>query len=112
MKKETIKKFLIYSCKILLLVIAISLLIFAFLSGAENSGALKNMPNALPWVILLIFVLVAFRWQIAGGILVIFFGIFTIIFFGAIEFLWILFLISLPIVILGSILALAGASDR
>jgi len=103
--KEKIKVFLVIFCKSLLLVLAIGLLIFALMSGAEGSGSLKNVPNALPWAILLVFVAIAFRWQILGGILIILFGIFTIIFFSALQFIWILFLISLPIILSGFILA-------
>ena len=102
------KLFLDYFAKVLLLILAIGLFIFALLSGAENSGFLKNIPNALPWAVLLIFICIAFRWQILGGILVVLFGIFTILFFSALEFLWILFIISLPIIILGSVLTFCG----
>ena len=83
MDKQKTKLYLAYFAKSLLLVLAIGWLIFALLSGAENSGALKNFPNALPWAVLLVFVCVAFRWQILGGILVILFGLFTVIFFSA-----------------------------
>jgi len=106
MDKQKICMYLAYFAKSLLLVLAVGWLIFALLSGAENSGLFKNIPNALPWIVLLIFVCIAFRWQILGGILIIFFGIFTIIFFSAIQFIWILFLISLPLMILGAILSL------
>jgi hypothetical protein len=106
MDKQKIYMYLAYFAKTLLLVLAVGWLIFALLSGAENSGFLKNIPNALPWIVLLIFVCIAFRWQILGGILVIIFGVFTIVFFSAIQFIWILFLISLPLIILGAILSL------
>jgi hypothetical protein len=106
MDKQKICMYLAYFAKSLLLVLAVGWLIFALLSGAENSGFLKNIPNALPWIVLLIFVCIAFRWQILGGILVIIFGVFTIVFFSAIQFIWILFLISLPLIILGAILSL------
>lgn len=104
MDKQKVGTYLAYFAKSLLLVLAIGWLIFALLSGAENSGVLKNIPNALPWAILLVFVCIAFRWQILGGILIILFGLFTVVFFSALEFLWILFLISLPLIALGAIL--------
>jgi len=104
MDKQKVCTYLAYFAKSLLLVLAIGWLIFALLSGAENSGVLKNIPNALPWAILLVFVCIAFRWQILGGILIILFGLFTVVFFSALEFLWILFLISLPLIALGAIL--------
>jgi len=99
---------IIHFSKILLLVIAVWWVVFALLSGAENSGFFKNIPNALPWIVLLAFVCIAFRWQILGGILVILFGVFTILFFSALEFFWILFLISLPLILLGFVLTLTS----
>jgi hypothetical protein len=106
MSKEKTKLYLINSCKVLLLVMAISLFVFALMSGAGHSGILRNIPNSLPWILLIILACLTFRWQILGGVLVILFGIFTILFFSALEFLWILFIISLPLIILGSILVL------
>jgi hypothetical protein len=106
MDKQKIKVYLCYFAKIFLLVMATFWLIFALLSGAESSGFLKNIPNALPWIILFIFACITFRWQILGGILIILFGVFTVIFFSALEFIWILFIISLPLIVFGSLLAL------
>jgi hypothetical protein len=106
MEKEKIKSYLIYFCKVLLLVMAISFFVFALMSGSANGGVLRNIPNSLPWILLIIFSIIAFRWQILGGVLIILFGIFTILFFGALEFLWILFVISLPLIVLGLILTL------
>jgi fatty acid desaturase len=112
MKKQKIKSYLADFCRILLPVMAMGLIVVSLMSGSENSGILKNTPNALPWILLLVFALIAFRWQILGGILVVLFGIFTIFFFGAVEFLWILFVISLPLIAIGLILTLSGFSKR
>jgi len=103
--EENLKKYLINFCKIFLLGMSVAFLAFALMSGAEDVGFWKNLPNGLPWMILLAFVLVAFWKQVLGGVLIILFGVFTIIFFGALQFLWILFLISLPLIILGAMLA-------
>jgi len=100
------KQKIAYFAKILLLVIAIVWLVFALLSGAEGSGTFKNIPNALPWIILFVFACIAFRWQILGGILIVLFGIFTIFFFGFIEVIWLLLIISLPIIVLGAVISL------
>jgi hypothetical protein len=105
MQQKT-KKYISNFCKILLLIIAVCLSAFALMSGAEDAGFWKNIPNGLPWIILLIFILIAFWRQVLGGILIILFGIFTIIFFSALQSLWILFLISLPLIVLGGILSL------
>ena len=104
--QEKTKKYLAYFVKSLLLVMAVGLSGFALLSGAEDAGFWKNIPNGLPWIILLAFVLITFWKQVLGGILIILFGIFTIIFFSALQFIWILFLISLPLIVLGSLLVL------
>ena len=57
-----------------LLIIGVLIFIFALLSGAESQGGgvmgiIKNSPNALPWVLLLVLVYVAWKWELVGGIL-------------------------------------------
>jgi hypothetical protein len=106
-KQKTVSYFVRFF-KILLIVLAVGLIAFSLMSGAENSGFLKNIPNSFPWILLLIFAGIAFWKQIFGGILIVLFGIFTILFFSAFEFLWILFVISLPLIVIGLVLALAG----
>jgi len=108
MDKQKTISYIVYFCKITLMVVAVSWLIFALLSGAEDGGIIKNSPNAYRGLFLLAFVLVALRWEILGGVLIILFGIFTIIFFGALKFLFILFAISSPIILLGLGLIFAG----
>ena len=49
-----------------LLIIGVLIFIFALLSGAESKGGgvvgiIKNSPNALPWVFLLVLVYVAWK---------------------------------------------------
>jgi hypothetical protein len=96
-RKDAVVKFL----QIMLIVGSACLIVFSLLSGSEGGGAMHNMPNALPWILLLIVVCITFRWQMLGGVFLILFGLGTIVFFSAFEFLWILFLISLPIIIIG-----------
>ncbi len=50
-----------------ILIIGVLVLIFTLLSGAEEygeglHGIIKNSPNALPWVILLVIVFIAWKW--------------------------------------------------
>jgi hypothetical protein len=71
------------------------------MSGFENSGGLSNLPNALPWLVLLIGVIVAFRWEIVGSVLIMLYAVFAMIFFG---FGIVVFAISLPLAILAAIL--------
>jgi hypothetical protein len=79
---------------------------FALLSGsADYGGGLKgiimNSPNALPWAGLLIFVYFTFKWELVGGILLSFMGLFTIFAFNAFKHHFVFFIISLPLIILG-----------
>jgi hypothetical protein len=112
MNREKILQSLVLFVKYFVFTFAVFFLVFALMSGAEKSGVLKNIPNALPWIILLVFACIAFSKEIIGGTLIVLFGIFTIMFFGALEFLWILFIISLPLILLGSFLALFGFSRK
>jgi hypothetical protein len=89
--------------KVLLLVIALFWLIFSLMSGFETSGGFNNLPNALPWLVLLIGVIIAFRWEIVGSVLVIMYAIFAMIFFG---FGIVVFIISLPLAVLAAALLL------
>ncbi len=89
--------------KVLLLVIALFWLIFSLMSGFESSGGFNNLPNALPWLVLLIGVIIAFRWEIVGSVLIIMYAIFAMIFFG---FGIVVFIISLPLAVLAGALLL------
>jgi hypothetical protein len=95
------KKVISVLVKILLLAIALFWLAFSLMSGFESSGGFNNLPNALPWLVLLIGVFVAFRWEIVGSVLIILYAIFAMIFFG---FGIVVFIISLPLAILAAIL--------
>lgn len=60
---------------IVLLILSLLLLLFALLSGSQDygggfEGLWKNSPNSLPWLVLLVFVIIAWRNKILGGILI------------------------------------------
>ena len=61
------------------LILSSLVFMFALLSGAENgaglSGIIHNSPDALPWLSLLVVVFIAWRWEVAGGILIITLGV-------------------------------------
>ena len=100
-----------------LLVFTIFWMLFALLSGAERigggiRGVIYNAPNALPWFILLIFVLLTFKWEFIGGIAIILMGFFTLFFFNAPENHFILWMISIPIIIFGIIFLLSWHLSR
>ena len=95
--------------RVLLTLIALFFFTFSLLSGAELygggiSGIVQNSPNALPWLLLLILAGATWKWEKASGIIVILFGLFTLIAFNAWNEPLVLFAISLPLIILGGIL--------
>ena len=62
-----------------MLTIGVLIFVFALVSGAEEyggglQGVVKNSPNALPWVALLVIVFIAWRWELVGGTLIILVG--------------------------------------
>jgi hypothetical protein len=93
--------------RLILLIIALFWFSFALLSGAEEyggglTGIIKNSPNALPWLLLLVVVFIAWKWELLGGILIAGLGIFTIFAFNVFnESLYVFFLITLPLILLG-----------
>ncbi len=92
-----------------LLVFGILIFLFALVSGSEDYGGglrgiLENSPNALPWLVLLLLVLVAWRWELTGGILITLLGLFLIYFFNirGNNFFVSTFFLTLLVTILGS----------
>ena len=91
-----------------LLVISILVFIFALFSGAEAygggiNGLIKNSPNALPWVLLLFLVYIAWKWELIGGAIVSLLGLFMVYFFNftGSNFYPITFIITLFITLFG-----------
>ena len=102
---------------IVLSVIAVLLFIFSLLSGAESfgegaKGIINNFPNTIPWIFLLAAVFIALKWQLIGGIIILMMGIFTIFFFNASESLFVLFGISIPLIVLAKLLIIAWYLDK
>jgi hypothetical protein len=92
-----------------LLVIGILVFIFALFSGAQDygggiKGIVKNSPNAIPWLLLLILVLVAWKWELVGGISITLLGLFLLYFFNFYRhnFFLTTFILTLIIPLLGS----------
>jgi len=97
-----------------LLIIGVLIFIFALLSGAESKGGgvmgiIKNSPNALPWVLLLILVYVAWKWELVGGIIITALGLFLFYFFNFAgnNFFLFTFILTLLIILLGSFFILS-----
>ena len=111
-KKFKISKFLRYFARTVLLILGILLFIFSLLSGTERLGGgtikiIYNFPNALPWLILLIFIFIAFKWEIIGGLLILSMGVFTVFFFNTSDNLFVLWVISIPLILIGALLVIA-----
>ncbi len=91
-----------------MLALGVLIFVFALLSGALEyggglQGVIKNSPNALPWVALLVIVFIAWRWELVGGILIILVGIFAYWFvsFRGNDFNVAPFIIFLLIILMG-----------
>ncbi|MBD3247719.1 hypothetical protein GF382_00320 [Candidatus Falkowbacteria bacterium] len=108
---EKIAKRLRSIARTVLFILALSALVFSLFSGIEEagggiSGLINNGPNALPWLILFIFVFVAWKWELLGGFLIVAMGVFSIFFFDTFNRdSWpILFIVSLPLLLSGGFL--------
>lgn len=105
MNSPSTLQFLRLAVRSLLIVLALFWFAFALLSGAGQYGqgvgaVFRNLPNAQPWLGLFVFVYIAFRWELVGGILILLAGLVSIIFFNA----W-----TAPVVLLGVSLPLSAA---
>jgi hypothetical protein len=99
-------KYLHYTALIILIIITAFWFVFALLSGAEEydgglRGIVMNSPNALPFLILLIFVYITWKWRLIGGSIIFLMGLFTIFAFNAFREPVVLFAISLPLMVFG-----------
>ncbi len=97
-----------------LLVVGVLVFLFALSSGAENygggfQGLMKNVPNALPWLALLLFLLLAWKRELPGGILIILTGVALLIFFvfTANRFYLPVLILTLLVILLGSFFVLS-----
>ena len=98
-----------YSARYTLLIIGILVFIFALLSGSESEGGgimgiLKNSPNAIPWLVLLILVLIAWKWELIGGILITIIGLVMVYYFNfsGPNFTLLVFIMTILIAMFGS----------
>ena len=93
-----------------MLTISILVTVFALLSGSEDYGGgiigiIKNIPNALPWVVLLVLIYIAWKWELIGGILITILGLFLMYFFNfnGSNFFIFPFMLTLLIIVFGSL---------
>jgi len=103
-----------YIARFSLLTISIIVFVFALLSGSEDygggfMGVLKNSPNALPWLIVLVLVYIAWKWELVGGITVTLFGMYLVYFFNfqGSNFYISTFIMTILIVLMGVLFLLS-----
>ena len=100
--------FLRNTARYFLLITGILVFIFALPSGSEGyggglKGILYNSPNAAPWLLLLIFIYVAWKWEFVGGLLILLLGILLAIWLiPGPNFFWAPVIISLILVVMGA----------
>jgi hypothetical protein len=92
-----------------LLILGIILFTFALLSGSAEYGRditsiIKNSPNALPWLIFIILVMIAWKWELVGGIIITILSIGMLYYFNfrTTNFFLTTFILTLMIMILSS----------
>ena len=96
-----------YTARSLGLIFGMLIFIFALASGAEYYGNdfwafVKNSPNAFPWLLYLVVVGLAWKKELAGGLIILVFGIFNLFFFGIFDdFLWTTIIIVLLVILNG-----------
>jgi hypothetical protein len=103
----------------LLFLLGVLLLSFSLLSGSESygggfSGALKNSPNSLPWVLFIILVFIARKRNVQGGLLIALFGIAITYFFNfsGSNFFLSTFVLCLAIILFGILLIFSGLAIK
>lgn len=92
----------------LLILLSILTIGFSLLSGSEDygggiNGVIKNSPNALPWVLLLLLTLFSIKKRKIGGLLIFVLGVFGVYFFNfsGSNFWWSTFALTALIPVLG-----------
>jgi hypothetical protein len=99
-----------------LILVCLFWFVFALLSGAEElgggvGGVLRNSPNALPWVVLALLIALAFRFERAGGAMIVLAGGLAALQFNAVQAWQTMALIPLPVVLCGVALFVTGTLD-
>jgi hypothetical protein len=99
-----------------LILVCLFWFVFALLSGAEElggglGGILRNSPNALPWVVLALLIALAFRFERAGGAMIVLAGGLAALQFNAVQAWQAMVLIPLPVVLCGVALFVTGTLD-
>ena len=98
------------TARYVLLTLGIPVFIFALLSGSGGiSGIIQNSPNAIPWLLLLVLVFIAWRWELIGGVIITLLGLIMVYFFNfrSPNFFLVTFILTLLITLFGSFFLLS-----
>ena len=111
------KQILYWLPRIVILVFALLVFVFALLSGvADHGGGLKgilmNSPNVIPWLILLGIVYIAWKWEKVGGWMLILTSIIFTVFFNAWEHTGIFLILILPILFIGILFLISSKLNK
>jgi len=94
----------------ILTILVLTIAVFAVFSGADAYGGgvrglIKNSPNALPWALLLVPVIIAWKSEKIGGILILVLGLGLVYYFNTgPNFFLATFLVTCMIPVLGGCL--------
>lgn len=93
-----------------LLILGVLVFVFALVSGSEEVGLLKNSPNALPWLLLLVLTIYSFKKPVFGGLLIILYGLALVYFFNfrGTNFFLTTFILTMVIPLLGFVILASG----
>jgi len=116
MENETFRKVLYWLPRGLTIIFALFLSLFALDSFGEGSPFLYQLAGFLihlmPIYILIIFLWIAWKWELIGGILFFAAGLFFTIFFDTYEHIINFLVISLPVFIIGALFILSKYYGR
>lgn len=107
-----------YGARTILLIVTTFWFVFALLSGAEQygggfGGVVRNSPNALPWLVLYLINIVAWKYELIGGALLIACGLFATFAFDVLKGNWgVLWIAVVPLFILGTTFVYCGLRSR
>lgn len=101
----------------ILLILTTVLFLFGLLSGSEKYGGglygvLMNSPNAVPWLLLFALVYVVWNYEEVGGWLLIGCGVVTMFFFNTFKEPIVLFIITIPLLLLGCCFLVAAKRTK
>ena len=93
-----------------LFILGVLVFVFALVSGSEDGGLLRNSPNSLPWLLLLVLTLYSFRKPVFGGLLIILYGLALVYFFNfrGVNFFLTTFILTMIIPLLGFVILSCG----